>query len=122
MIPKVGDIVRLTKEFIEYHKERWSGEEEEAGDWLFKFEDCNILILKTFKNVVTIQREDDSAVSQILYMSSGKFYESGSGPIVFEMVKESLNNSSFCNCGGPFVITGFTSSYKVCTVCHKEQR
>jgi len=43
-----------------------------------------------------------------------------------ELIKGNVNSlkdsSVYCNCGGPSVITGFTSSYSVCTVCKLEKR
>ena len=118
MIPKVGDIVRLTKEFVEYHKDKFG----DSDSWRYKFDNHNMLILELGDKTVKFQRADSSDIIKYIRMFKGKFGDSGFGPIVFELVKSDNNHEEYCICNGPFVITGFTSSYRVCTQCHKEQK
>ena len=138
MIPKIGDIVRLRKEFVkgillisnEVIKENWLKIYKDFGN-------KDLIVIKIFQQ--TIDPKDyfvslknamrDAGL--ILGLSLNKFGQAIECPdigIVLELALNresstcSIDNSLYCTCGGPTsLVTIYFQDVKVCKTCKKEQ-
>lgn len=131
MVPKVGDKVKFTNKFIEKHRKNYFHIDNQ---WLEQYIDLTLLISKVdhetkygIQNIeFYIASNPDIKGAMLIDLESGKFSDITWWPVVFEYVLDSdskTNSSIYCVCGNtPFTVTGFTSLYKVCTVCHEEKR
>lgn len=130
MVPKFGDIVKFTEDFIRRHEETFLEERDQV--WRSQYNNFSLFINEVNENVPSgdtnikfyVLMDPDITGKIRIDLRSGRFGYDDEWPIVFKYAEDNLpNNSSiYCNCDGPFVITGFTSAYKVCTKCHKEKK
>jgi len=127
MMPKAGDIVRLSSELFDVL--RACGD----GSWSV-FKGCDLEVTKVVAQSITncffvfLIRVDGKTVDHIHFITT---HEDGSKTIgaqvvrrVFVKVNEKTACISFCTCENPeFVVTGIGSlSFEVCRKCKCERK
>lgn len=132
MIPKVGNIVRLTSEFVTWHK-RKCNESYFGGSnihWPAEYKDKNLVIYKIdddMWNYFYFHIENDEAAQcrvVIGHTTGGFSCDADKYPIVFELASSNNSvNSDYCICGGPEKeYIGFNSRIIICVTCGKDKR
>jgi hypothetical protein len=138
-IPKVGDLVKFTEEFIIWHRRIAATDVfvdnilKKTYNIINKTESIGgqyqlILSPKIFNEKSSTRIDKDNIGKDRIYIAGdGTFFcfpYIYLGKIFLQVTTNITNNNNkYCNCNNPiFISTGFTSIYEVCTKCHLEKR